>query len=139
MPQTTMILKNARIYTMDGRIAEAAAITGDRIAKVGSNQEIKSWEGKLTQVIDLGGRTVVPGFNDSHTHLVGYGNSLRYANLKTAFPVKKCAGESDILSETGRFRRESGYSAAAGIRTSFREASFRQKRIWTEFLTNIRF
>ena len=37
MPQTTMILKNARIYTMDGRIAEAAAITGDRIAKVGSN------------------------------------------------------------------------------------------------------
>lgn len=92
MPQTTMILKNARIYTMDGRIAEAAAITGDRIAKVGSNQEIKSWEGKLTQVIDLGGRTVVPGFNDSHTHLVGYGNSLRYANLENCLSCEEMCG-----------------------------------------------
>ena len=82
MPQTTLILKNACIYTMDGRVEEAVAISGDKIAKVGSNQEMEAWQGEHTQVIDLGGRTVVPGFNDTHTHLVGYGNSLRYVNLE---------------------------------------------------------
>ncbi len=82
MPQTTLILKNACIYTMDGRVEEAVAISGDKIAKVGSNQEMEAWQGDHTQVIDLGGRTVVPGFNDTHTHLVGYGNSLRYVNLE---------------------------------------------------------
>ena len=66
---------------------EAVAISGDKIAKVGSNQEMEAWQGDHTQVIDLGGRTVVPGFNDTHTHLVGYGNSLRYVNLgKLPFP-----------------------------------------------------
>ena len=41
MPQTTLILKNACIYTMDGRVEEAVAISGDKIAKVGSNQEME--------------------------------------------------------------------------------------------------
>ena len=58
MPQTTMVLKNARIYTMDGRVEEAVAIAGDKIAKVGSNQEIESWQGENTRVIDMGGRTI---------------------------------------------------------------------------------
>lgn len=54
MPQTTLILKNACIYTMDGRVEEAVAISGDKIAKVGSNQEMEAWQGEHTQVIDLG-------------------------------------------------------------------------------------
>lgn len=82
MPQTTMILKHGRIYTMDGRVEEAVAIAGDRIVKVGSNEEIEAWQGPETRVVELQGRVVVPGFNDTHTHLVGYGNSLRYANLE---------------------------------------------------------
>lgn len=77
-----MILKHGRIYTMDGRVEEAVAIAGDRIVKVGSNEEIEAWQGPETRVVELQGRVVVPGFNDTHTHLVGYGNSLRYANLE---------------------------------------------------------
>lgn len=55
MPQTTLILKNACIYTMDGRVEEAVAISGDKIAKVGSNQEMEAWQGDHTQVIESGG------------------------------------------------------------------------------------
>ena len=82
MPNTTLVLKNARIYTMDGRVARAVAVQGDRIVKVGDDREVEAYEGTETAVYDLQGRTVVPGFNDTHTHLVGYGNSLRAANLE---------------------------------------------------------
>ena len=82
MPQTTMILKNARIYTMDGRVAQAVAIQGETIAKVGSDADMTAWQGPDTKVYDLGGRTVVPGFIDTHTHLVGYGNALCSVNLE---------------------------------------------------------
>ena len=77
-----LILKNGRIYTMDGRTAQAVAVRGDTIAKVGSNEEAEAAAGPGAQVVDLEGRCVVPGFIDTHTHLVGYGCSLRAVNLE---------------------------------------------------------
>jgi predicted amidohydrolase YtcJ len=48
--------------------AEALAIAGDRILAVGTNAEIRPRAGAATRVIELGGRLVVAGFNDAHTH-----------------------------------------------------------------------
>ena len=137
MPQTTLILKNACIYTMDGRVEEAVAISGDKIAKVGSNQEMEAWQGEHTQVIDLGGRTVVPGFNDTHTHLVGYGNSLRYVNLENCRSREEMSGGSNTLLKKSRSRRENGYSAGDGTRTCFQTARFQPKKIWTTYPASI--
>ncbi len=53
--------------------AQAIAVRGDRIVAVGSNSEIQKLKGKSTQVVDLGGRFVMPGFNDAHLHLAGGG------------------------------------------------------------------
>ena len=53
--------------------AQAFAIKGDRILAVGPNDQIKKHKGKNTKVIDLGGRFVMPGFNDAHLHLSGGG------------------------------------------------------------------
>src|SRR5579862_842809 len=48
--------------------AEAIAVRGERILAVGKNAEIGKLKGLRTQVIDLGGNFVMPGFNDAHVH-----------------------------------------------------------------------
>src|SRR5688572_32580344 len=70
-----LVLKNGNIYTVDERRpkAEAIAVKGDRIVFVGSNREAQKYVGKGTRVVDLMGKTVVPGMTDSHQHLSGVG------------------------------------------------------------------
>jgi predicted amidohydrolase YtcJ len=53
--------------------AQAIAVSGDRIIAVGSNADVKKFQGKHTQVFDLGGYFVMPGFNDAHLHLASAG------------------------------------------------------------------
>ncbi|MGI6855878.1 amidohydrolase [Mesorhizobium sp. 1B3] len=67
----TIVLRNGKVLTVDAsfRIAEAIAIEGDRIVSVGSDADVDRWTGAETQVIDLEGRTVVPGLVDSHIHM----------------------------------------------------------------------
>jgi predicted amidohydrolase YtcJ len=74
-----MLLVNGRIVTLDGAssINEALAIAGDRITATGSSGEIRKLAGADTKIIDLGGRTVIPGLIDSHIHLIRAG--FRYA------------------------------------------------------------
>jgi predicted amidohydrolase YtcJ len=66
------ILVNGKIVTVDDRftIAQALAIRGGRIVKVGATAEIGALKGPSTRVIDLGGRTVIPGLIDNHAHWV---------------------------------------------------------------------
>lgn len=53
--------------------AQALAVKGDRIVAVGTNDEIKKLKKDKTAVVDLGGKFVMPGFNDAHLHLSGGG------------------------------------------------------------------
>ncbi len=68
-----IVLLNGKIITMDEgeRIVEAVAIQGDRFLAVGSNEAIKKLAGRTTQVIDLNGRTALPGLVDAHSHTSG--------------------------------------------------------------------
>jgi predicted amidohydrolase YtcJ len=70
-----LVLKNGNIYTVnDARPkAEAVAIKGDRIVFVGSNRGAQAYVGRDTRVVDLNGKTVVPGMTDAHHHLFGVG------------------------------------------------------------------
>lgn len=72
-PAPTRIYKGARIHTLDPAIpsADAIAISGSRIVGVGTWVELKALASARTEMIDLGGQTVVPGFNDAHLHAVG--------------------------------------------------------------------
>ncbi|MGK9476854.1 amidohydrolase [Melioribacter sp. OK-6-Me] len=81
-----LVMLNGEIYTVNDSLpwAEAIAIKGDRIYKVGSNDEIKKYIGDSTVVIDLNGKFVMPGFIDSHAHLVGIGESLLDIDLRDA-------------------------------------------------------
>jgi hypothetical protein len=68
------IYNNCRIYTMDSdsTIAEAMAITGDKIVGIGTREYIER-KFRAKTVIDLGGKTVLPGLIDAHCHLFGLG------------------------------------------------------------------
>jgi predicted amidohydrolase YtcJ len=67
------ILYGGTIITMDKLIpsAEAIAIAGGTIMAVGSTAEVMRLRGKSTEVVNLQGRTVLPGFIDSHSHIIG--------------------------------------------------------------------
>lgn len=77
------IFINSKIYTMDKdrSIYEALGVNRNKIEALGSNDEVLSLKDNDTEIIDLKGKTIVPGFNDSHVHLLNYGYSLKQVNL----------------------------------------------------------
>ena len=81
-----LILTGAAIWTGDAETpeAQAIAVVGDRIVEVGSAAAIDRWRGPHTQIIDAGGRRVVPGFNDAHVHFAAGGNQLVSVDLRDA-------------------------------------------------------
>lgn len=83
------IILNANILTMNSAhsTAQALAIDKGRIAAIGADEEIRSLAGVGTRVLDLGGRTVVPGFNDCHMHILPYGLDLAQCDLSPAAGV----------------------------------------------------
>ena len=66
------ILLNGKIATVDDffSIQEAVALQGERILAVGSNEDMESLAGPDTEIVDLGGKTVIPGLIDDHNHVV---------------------------------------------------------------------
>ncbi len=76
--QAEMIVTGAKVLTMDPDHprAEAVAVAGGRILAVGSAAEVAALAGPGTRVIEAGGRTLLPGFVESHLHLVLGGNEL---------------------------------------------------------------
>jgi len=107
------IFRHANIYTgakerssfgETHQRAEAMAVLGDRIVAIGKEDEVAKWKGPQTEVINLGGHFVMPGFNDAHVHLAEAGLEKLSVNL---IGVKS-------LEEFRQRIREKVASAAAG-------------------------
>ncbi len=81
-----IVFINGNIYTGNERAphAEAIAVQGGRIVFVGSNAEAKILQKAATRVVDLAGKTVVPGLTDSHCHIFGIGEREMNLNLEGA-------------------------------------------------------
>ena len=79
-----VVFKNGNIYTVNERQphAEAIPVKAGKIIFVGSNKDVKAYEGNGTRVVDLKGNTVVPGLTDSHYHLSGVGAREMNLNLE---------------------------------------------------------
>jgi len=86
-----LVLMDGNVLTMDSSqpSAEAVAVKKDRIVKVGANKEISRWIGNDTKVIDLQGRTVVPGLTDSHIHVGDFGKFLMWIDLKDVDSIEE--------------------------------------------------
>ncbi len=95
------ILIHGHIYTGDPKApwAQALAITGTKIDAVGTDEEVLTRKQAKTEVVDLHGRTVIPGISDSHTHMLFGGLALHGLNLST--PEASISHDNpDLLVET---------------------------------------
>ena len=81
-----LIIVNAAVHTMDDAkpVAEAVAVSGNRIAAVGSTAELRALAGPKTRIVDAGGKSVLPGFNDAHVHWLMGGYSITNVDLRDA-------------------------------------------------------
>jgi predicted amidohydrolase YtcJ len=83
-----LIVINGRVYGAEGdELAEAVAVRGNKVIRVGNNREIQRLRRAQTTVIDARGGAVLPGFNDAHAHLVSGGLSLDQVTLDSAKTV----------------------------------------------------
>jgi len=92
-----LVFSNARIITMNDAqpSASAIALEGERIAAVGSSTDMTPLIGPATKVYDLGGRTIIPGINETHIHVRDLGFEQHYAvNLE---PAKNVADVQRLL------------------------------------------
>jgi hypothetical protein len=71
--EADLIVYNGKVVTVDSQssVCRAMAVKGNRILRVGSNEEVLQLKGDRTKVINLNGKMVMPGFIDSHVHPAG--------------------------------------------------------------------
>jgi predicted amidohydrolase YtcJ len=88
-----LLLTNATILTMDPNhpTASAVGISGEHIVWVGDADDARAHLSGVTQTLDLGGATVIPGFNDAHHHLILLGHWL--SQLDCGFPTVRSIAE----------------------------------------------
>ncbi|MDR1835838.1 MAG: amidohydrolase [Fusobacteriaceae bacterium] len=73
------VFKNGKIFVEKGHFVSAMLVTDGKIEKIGTDREAAAWQADET--VDLQGKTVAPGFNDSHMHLLKCGFALRQAEM----------------------------------------------------------
>jgi predicted amidohydrolase YtcJ len=73
--KATLIIQGGKIYTVDveNSVVEAVAVKGEKILVTGTTSELEKYKDDKTQVIDLGGRVMTPGFIEGHGHIMGVG------------------------------------------------------------------
>jgi predicted amidohydrolase YtcJ len=117
VPVTDIVLKNASVITMDAArpFAGMVAATGDVISFVGPESELESFAGVGTRVIDCGGRTVAPGFNDAHLHLFSLMKKLLSidvspASARSIADIKDAIRKKALATPPGTWLSGTGYN-----------------------------
>ncbi|MBT5185324.1 MAG: amidohydrolase family protein, partial [Kordiimonadaceae bacterium] len=84
MAAADLVLTNGNVLTVedDQPKAQAVAMSGDKIIAVGSSADIAAYIGDNTEVIDLMGKTAIPGFIEGHGHYTSYGDSFYRLELR---------------------------------------------------------
>lgn len=84
MLEATIAILDTCVVTLDPKqpTAEAIAIYDDKIVAVGSNKQIREFIGRKTNVVHARNMTIIPGLNDCHVHMTGFGQSLQTLELR---------------------------------------------------------
>src|SRR5712692_3950815 len=90
-PPPDLIILNAKIVTVDPAfsIAEAVAIRGGRFSAVGASARIRRLAGRDTRVLDLDGKSVIPGLADDHLHDAGGGPGVDLSRARSLDDVRR--------------------------------------------------
>ena len=123
-----LIVTNAKVATMvrEGEFAQAVAIDGGKIAAVGTNKQVMKLKTAGTRVIDAGGRTVIPGLNDSHLHIIreglNYNAELRWDGVTSLKEALRMLKEQAARTPEGQWIKVVG---------GWNEYQFEEKRLPT--------
>jgi len=117
------ILLNGSVVTYTPGPAEAVAISNGKIAAIGTSSEIRALAGPVTRIIDLGGRTVIPGLIDSHIHAIRAG--LTYTTEVQWFGVRSLAEALDRIRDKARTTPKGSWLVVAG---GWTERQFKEDR-----------
>jgi predicted amidohydrolase YtcJ len=106
-----MLLANARVYTLDAhnRMADTIVIRGGRIAFAGRRPDVSPAAGEET--LDLGGKTVLPGFVDSHAHLIGLARGMMSLDVAGVRSVERIA---ELVATAARGRPRGAWITGRG-------------------------
>ena len=106
------------VVTMDdGRPeaeAVAVAVADGKIAAVGSKDEVMAWRGPATEMVDLRGRTLVPGFLDGHSHCIYAVRLASWANV-SAPPAGAVRTFADLIATLKAYKEKRGLKAGEWI------------------------
>jgi predicted amidohydrolase YtcJ len=109
-----LILGNANVLTgKPAKTAQAVTVKGDTIRLVGSNHEAEEVKGPNTRVIDCQGKTLVPGFNDSHCHIFSFIRQLFSLDLSPA-SVRSITDIQEAIRRKARFSPEGRWISGSG-------------------------
>lgn len=99
MEKATKVFKNGYIVTVDqqNKICESLALCGNKILKVGTENEILPYLDAQTEIVDLQGKTVLPGFYDSHGHMSMAGEAFTFSTNLSSPPTGKMETIEDCL------------------------------------------
>ncbi len=97
-----IVMLGGEIHTVDAanRRVEALAIAGGKVFATGTNKEMERFIGANTRRVDLGGRTVLPGINDSHLHLLIWGLSQPPFSIDLTYPTVQSI--ADVVAAVGQ-------------------------------------
>lgn len=104
-----LIVTNAKVATMvrEGEFAQALAIDGGKVTAVGTNKQVLKLKTAGTRVIDAGGRTVIPGLNDSHLHIIreglNYNAELRWDGVSSLKEALRMLAEQAARTPEGQW------------------------------------
>ncbi len=124
------------IITMEGDspiYVEAVAVKDGKLIYVGSKNEAMKFEGTNTRLVDLQGKTLVPGFIDGHAHFFGFGAQAVAANL-LAPPDGKINNIDDLISELKTWYDQNGTDKTQGwiFGIGFDDAVLKENRFPTK-------
>jgi predicted amidohydrolase YtcJ len=121
-PAPDLILVNGKIYTVDRSfsVAEAVAITGGRFSSVGSSAEIRKLAAPTTRIVDLGGKTVIPGLGDNHLHGAGGGPGVDLSRARSL---------DEVLALIGAAVRRADAGEVVVTNSDWHEAQLKEQRL----------
>ena len=123
-----LIMFNGNVITVDSdfSFAEGVAVKDNRIFGVGSRADLKGLAGEKTKLLDLKGATVLPGINDAHCHLNGFGLERPPFLIDLAYPVVKSMEDirtatAAKVAEVGPGKWISGWGWDRGFLPEFKD------------------
>jgi predicted amidohydrolase YtcJ len=113
-----LVIMNGRVITVDKNfsIKQAVAVKNGIIMAVGNNQDVKVFTGRDTNILDIKGKLVLPGINDSHTHTALYAGTrppltldVGYPTVKSIKDIQKAVAEKAKTVKPGEWIRGVGW------------------------------